>query len=71
MFVDFDHHHVSAFYPEGTCMERYVPDNWTSEFEDFATKYSDDRFPSHEKFWIQRCVDLLKELNERGQRITG
>ena len=70
MLVDFDRRHVCAFYQQGTRMERYVPDGWTSEFEDFATKYPEERFPRTEKFWIQNGIDMLKELNERGQRLS-
>lgn len=69
MFVDFDRKHVCAFYQSGIRMERYIPDGWTSEFEDFATKYPEDRFPQSERFWIQNDVDMLKELNERGKRL--
>jgi hypothetical protein len=69
MFVDFDRKHVCAFYPEGTRMERYIPDGWTSEFEDFATKYSEEHFPRKEKFWVRDGLDMLKELNERGRRL--
>lgn len=69
MLVDFDRRHVCAFYPQGTRMERYTPDGWTSEFEDFLTKYSEERFPRREKFWVRGELDMLKELNERGQRL--
>ena len=70
MFVDLDRRHVCAFYPEGTRMERYVADGWTSEFEDFATKYPEDRFPRNEKFWIQDGIDMLDKLNERGRGLN-
>jgi hypothetical protein len=70
MFVDFDRKHVCAFYPQGTRMERYIPDGWTSEFEDFLTKYSEEYFPRREKFWVRDGLDMLKELNERGQRLS-
>src|SRR5262245_25970040 len=35
VYVDFDFRHCCACYPEGTRMERYIPDGWTGEFEDF------------------------------------
>ena len=70
MFVDFDRKHVCAFYPQGTRMERYIPDGWTSEFEEFLTKYSEEYFPRREKFWVRDGLDMLKELNERGQRLS-
>lgn len=70
MFVDFDRRHVCAFYPQGTPMERYIPDGWTSEFEDFATKYPEEYFPQSEKFWIRDGLDMLEELNERGRRLS-
>jgi hypothetical protein len=70
MFVDFDRRHICAFYDSGTRMERYFPDGWTGEFEDFATRYPDDLFPQHERFWVQRGIDMLKELNERGNDST-
>lgn len=66
MFMDFDRKHVSAFYPSGTPMERYVPDGWTSDFIDFANEYPNNLFPMEEKFWVQNGVDMLKVLNERG-----
>jgi hypothetical protein len=66
MFIDVDNKHVAAFYPDGIPMERYVPDNWSSEFEDFATKYPEPIFPSKEKFWVQDGVDMLVVLNKRG-----
>ncbi|REK07894.1 MAG: group-specific protein [Planctomycetota bacterium] len=69
MFANADARHVAAFYPSGTPMERYVPDGWTSEFEDFATKYGDEEFPRAEKFWIQDGIDMLKILNERGKQL--
>lgn len=67
MFVNFDKRHVAAFYPEGTRMERYVPDGWTSEFDDFANTASEEDFPVREKFWVQDGVDLLAVLNKRGE----
>jgi hypothetical protein len=70
MFVDFDRKHVCAFYPEGTPMERYIPDGWTGEFEDFLTQYSEAHFPLSEKYWIIDGLDLLHELNERGKRFN-
>lgn len=68
MFVDFDRRHVAAFYPEGVRMEKYLPDGWSGEFEDFAATYDEDRFPKREKFWIRDDVDLLVVLNQRGAR---
>lgn len=70
MFLDADRRHVAAFYSSGTPMERYIPDGWTSEFEDFATKYGDEDFPQAEKFWIQDGIDMLKILNERGEQLS-
>lgn len=69
MLVDFDRKHVCAFYSEGTRMERYIPANWSSEFEDFLTKYPDQYLPTNEKYWVQNGLDLLRELNERGQQL--
>ncbi|MEL6350301.1 MAG: group-specific protein [Cyanobacteria bacterium J06627_28] len=66
MFVDFDGAKVAAFYPDGTPMERYVPDGWESEFVDFANTYSAPIFPDKDKFWIKGGADLLKLLNKRG-----
>ncbi len=66
MFVNFDDCKVGAFYSEGTPMERYIPDNWTGEFVDFANEYTDDVFPAEEKFWIKGDSDLLQLLNKRG-----
>ena len=66
MFVDFDRRSVGAFYPEGTAMERYVPDGWVGQFIDFSTEYSEEHFPTSSKFWIKGGVDLLALLNERG-----
>lgn len=66
MFVNFDAREVGAFYPDGTPMERYVPDGWNGEFVDFANEYSEDIFPLEDKFWIKGNSDLLKLLNERG-----
>ena len=67
MFVDFDRRKVAAFYPDGTAMERYIPDGWTGEFVDFLTEYSEDAFPKENKFWIKGGVDLLDMLNKRGR----
>lgn len=66
MFVNFDDCKVGAFYPEGTPMERYIPDGWTGEFIDFANEYPEEIFPVKEKFWVKGDSDLLKLLNERG-----
>lgn len=66
MFINFDECRVGAFYPDGTPMERYVPDGWTGEFIDFANEYSEDIFPVEDKFWVKGSSDLLKLLNERG-----
>jgi len=66
MFVNFDDCKVGAFYPEGTPMERYIPDGWTGEFIDFANEYTEDVFPVDDKFWVKGNSDLLKLLNERG-----
>lgn len=66
MFVNFDDCKVGAFYPDGTPMERYIPDGWTGEFIDFANEYPEDIFPVEEKFWVKGGSDLLKLLNERG-----
>ncbi|MCY7338149.1 MAG: hypothetical protein LH613_18375 [Chamaesiphon sp.] len=68
LFVDFDNLHVGAFYYEGTPMERYIADGWTSEFIDFANDYSEDIFPVKDKFWIKGGSDLLQLLNERGSQ---
>ncbi len=68
MFVDFDGKKVGAFYPEGTPMERYIPDGWVGEFIDFANEYSEDEFPVAEKFWVKGGSDLLQLLNERGSK---
>lgn len=70
MFVDVDKRHVAAFYSGGTPMERYAPNGWTSEFEDFASKFSEADFPSSERFWVQHGVDMLAVLNERGQKLA-
>lgn len=66
MFVNFDDCKVGAFYPDGTPMERYIPDGWIGEFIDFANEYTEDVFPKEEKFWVKGDSDLLKLLNERG-----
>ncbi|KHD10513.1 group-specific protein [Candidatus Thiomargarita nelsonii] len=66
MFVNFDVRKVGAFYFEGTPMERYIPDDWTGEFIDFANDYPEEVFPKEEKFWIKGHSDLLQLLNERG-----
>ena len=66
MFVNFDACKVGAFYSEGTSMERYVPDNWTGEFIDFANDYAEIIFPKEEKFWVKGDSDLLELLNKRG-----
>ena len=70
MFIDCDKQRVIAFYPCGTPMERYVPDDWQGEFEDFASTLSEVEFPSSEKFWVQNGVDMLSELNRRGQKVA-
>lgn len=70
MFVDADRRHVCAFYSQGIRMERYVPDGWTSEFEDFLTKYPEEQFPVAEKFWVLDGFDALQELNRRGQELN-
>lgn len=67
-FVDFDHRHVAAFYPDGVAMERYVPDGWTGEFVDFANEYPENLLPTEEKFWIRDGVDLLALLNARARQ---
>lgn len=68
MFVDFDRQHVCAFYSDGIRLERYVPNGWTSEFEDFLTRYPEDRFPRSQKYWILDNVDIIQELNRRGEK---
>ena len=68
MFVDFDSQKVGAFYLDGTPMERYMPEGWEGEFIDFANDYPESIFPKKEKFWAQGNVDLLKILNERGEK---
>lgn len=50
-------------------MERFVPDDWVGRFEDFATEFDDERFPSNEKFWVKDGVDLLSILNKRGANV--
>ena len=71
MFVDFDNAKVAAFYPDGTPMERYIPEKWEGEFTDFADEYPDSIFPTKEKFWVKGGSDLLKLLNERGASKTN
>jgi hypothetical protein len=71
MFVDFDNSSVAAFYPEGTPMERYIPDGWTGEFIDFADEYPEELFPEEDKFWIKGDADLLKLLNERAANLKS
>lgn len=67
MFVDFDNKRVAGFYPEGTPLERYVPDGWSGEFVDFANEYPENIFPREQKFWIKGDSDLLALLNERAK----
>jgi hypothetical protein len=69
VLIDFDGKHVAAFYHDGIPMERYVPDGWTSEFEDFANKYNESQLPTSEKFWVQDGTDWLAVLNERGEKL--
>lgn len=70
-FVDFDRKRVAGFYNSGPRLERYIPDGWVGEFIDFANEYSEEIFPSTEKFWIVDDIDLLYELNRRGQALEG
>jgi hypothetical protein len=67
VFVDFDRKVLGAFYYDGVKMEKYVPDDWSGEFIDFANEYPENIFPSSEKFWVKGGSDLLKLLNERGR----
>ena len=69
MFVDCDRRRVAAFYYNGTPMERYVPDGWSGQFVDFATEFSEEEFPTIERFWVQNGFDMLRELNERGKAV--
>lgn len=62
--VDFDKKHLAAFYSFGTAFEKYVPDGWTSSFEDFS-----DQLPIVERYWVQNGRDLLNELIERGRDV--
>lgn len=66
MFVDFDRKEVGAFYPDGTRMERYLPDGWVGKFIDFANEYPEETLPTESKFWVKGGVDLLTLLNKRG-----
>ena len=70
MFIDCDRRHVAAFYADGTAMERYIPDGWTSSFEDFASDYGEARFPTRERFWVQNGMDMLATLNDRGKELA-
>lgn len=65
MFVNFDRCEAGAFYPEGTPMERYLPDGWKGEFIDFANDYPEEIFPVSAKFWIKNGCDLLALLIKR------
>jgi len=67
VFVDFDRKRVSAFYPNGTPMEKYLPDGWVGKFEDFATEADSETLPDQEKYWIKGGEDLLALLNKRGK----
>lgn len=71
LLVDFDRQHVAGFYPDGVRLEQYVPDGWTSEFEDFLTLYAGEDFPEAEKFWIQDGLNMLSSLNERASLTTS
>ena len=71
MFININDRHVTSFYASGIPMERYVPDGWTSEFEDFASKSSEQDFPVSERFWVQDGVDMLAILNERGKNLSN
>ncbi|RUL68621.1 group-specific protein [Dyella choica] len=70
-FVDFDHKRFAGFYQNGPRLERYVPDGWVGEFEDFANTYPEEVFPAVDKFWIVDGKDLLHELNERGRALES
>jgi len=70
MFVNCDKRHVAALYPFGVRMERYVPDGWIGEFDDFANNASEEDLPIQERFWIQEGVDLLAILNARGEKLS-
>ncbi len=68
-FIDFDNKKFAGFYHDGPRLERYVPDGWVGEFEDFANTYPEGLFPEKDKFWIVDGRDLLFELNERGRAL--
>lgn len=63
--IDFDLRRLGAFYADGTRIERYVPDGWTSEFVDFSIVYPEAIFPAADKFWVIEGIDLLSELLSR------
>lgn len=69
ILVDFDNERVAAFYPNGTPMEKYLPDGWVGEFKDFATEYPPEIFPEDDKFWVKGGVDLLQLLNARAGNV--
>jgi hypothetical protein len=68
-FIDFDNKRFAGFYESGPRLERYVPDGWVGEFADFANTFSEEVFPTADKFWIVDGRDLLQELNERGSAL--
>ncbi|WP_231409493.1 hypothetical protein [Ralstonia solanacearum] len=67
VFVDFDSKSYGAFYFSGAKMERYIPNGWRGEFVDFAKNYDEIVFPSSSKFWISGDLNMLDEINKRGE----
>lgn len=46
LFIDFDSKTLFSLFPELLAFEKYIPDGWTGEFENFY-----ELIPEFEKYW--------------------
>lgn len=58
LLVDFDRKKLSSLFPEPIKFERYVPDDWYGQYEDF---YHD--IPVDEKYWVIDGIDYFEKFS--------
>lgn len=47
LLVDFDNKHLISYFPEPDPLDKYIPDDWTSEYRPIS-----DDVPKEMRYWI-------------------
>lgn len=64
LYIDFLNRMLFSTYPENIPFEKYVPEGWTAEFDDF-TQY----IPSKDRYWYINGINMIERLFNKEEKI--